>query len=1286
MHCSFLTLSDFPITSEQHQKIPFYNNDKGMRHPLFSLILILIGSQSLVAQYGNSISNHIQLSFINRASEQMVPFIGEGEIRDGLPVYRFRVALPLTINQSLINLRFSDLSWIPDEDLFITEYPVGPKAPDYHLVSIRKELFLEIELIPYAIINGIASKLESFKYHIEFELQPSSKLKSSSLTEKYAANSVLATGKWVKISISESGIHKIPYASLSGWGFTNPANIRIFGYGGTMLPRENNKPRPDDLPEVAIWHYNNAVYFYGQGTVLWNWDNEKNMFIHQKHDYSDEAYYFVSDIAGTIKTVQLQIAETAESNHITQHFDDLRYHERELNNLLRSGRRWYGEGFSQLEGRTRDFEFPFPTRDVNLPIKISTRVACRDNQITQFDFKINNQLSPTLSLSTPAISFSDNVGFYAHEKEGTHTFTDANRDIKVNIALLNSANTVNGWLDFITINARSNLQIAGQQLQFRDKASHGDGKISHFKITNATAETIIWDITDRNNAGRVVTNLNGSSLEFKTSTTELKEFIAFNPSGQFPTPQRIGLVENQNLHATGNVEYVIVVPKEFMLQANQLAALHNQHSGLSTLVVNPETIYNEFSWGHKDPTAIRSFMKMLYDRSGENASLLPKYLLLFGNGSYDNRTSDANSKSYILTYQSENSNHRTNSYVTDDYFGFLDDSEGSDDRYDRPDIGIGRFPVKSVTEAQTSVDKVKSYLESQSLGKWRKLVTFIGDDEDSNIHMRDANLLAGKVEANHPQFDVRKIFLDNYKKATTSTGKKFPDAEDLINRTIAEGTLIFNYVGHGSENVLAAEQVVNIKGIRNWNNIRNLPVFVTATCEFSRFDNPYLVSAGEETFLNPKGGAIALLSTTRVVYSSLNYTLNNAFFNYVFLHSTNGEKPALGDILRQTKVASGNSINKLNFTLLGDPALKLLYPENKINLVKINNRALNEEPDTLKALSKTSIEGEVVTPEGSLLNTFNGTAEITVYDKPMNVKTLGNDGATPFEFSQYSNILFKGKATVTNGRFTSEFIVPYDIRYNFASGRISLYAYSSDLGEAFGANNKIIVGGFDLTAADDNEGPAVELYLNHTSFKPGDKTGSSPLLYARISDISGINTSGNGIGHDITLIIDGNKEQPIILNSYFQAKTDTYQEGLIIFQLPNLSKGRHEISLKVWDTYNNSTVASTHFVVGDQKELKIRNFISYPNPAFLGGNLWYSFEMDEPNSTLAITVEAINSAGSLTGKSEIQIVASGNYIDPIPLSLPAVGVKSPEIYFLRFIVKTNTGKESHIVQKILVRP
>ena len=479
---------------------------------------------------------------------------------------------------------------------------------------------------------------------------------------------------------------------------------------------------------------------------------------------------------------------------------------------------------------------------------------------------MNDAVAPSLVLMVPAVSLSGSDSFFAQEQSGTASFTSGGQNVNIRMRYTDQAPTSFGRLDYITLNARSHLQMHGAQLLFRDYESGKAGNISRFTLGNVLAETRVWDVTNILTPADMPSVHSNNRLEFVAESASYREYVAFNPSGQLPVPERVGVVANQDLHATQPVDYVIVAHRDFLSFANQLAAIHQQHNGLSTLVVLDEQIFNEFSWGHRDPTAIRSFMRMLYERAGDDRAKAPKYLLLFGNGSYDNRTENPATRSLIVTYQSENSIHRTNSYVTDDYFGFLDRNEGTDIRFDRLDIGIGRFPVRNVDDARVAVNKIRSYYENQDPGQWRKLVTFIADDGDFNIHQRDADFLAQKIENSHQEFDVRKIYLDNYRKTTVSTGKLSPDAHNYINRTVNEGTLIMNYVGHGNPRYLADEMLITNNSISNWTNMRRLPLFVTATCEFSRFDNPAEVSAGEQIFLTPNGGGIGLLTTTRVVF------------------------------------------------------------------------------------------------------------------------------------------------------------------------------------------------------------------------------------------------------------------------------------------------------------------------------------------------------------------------------------------------------------------------------------
>lgn len=1103
--------------------------------------------------------------------------------------------------------------------------------------------------------------------------------------ESYANNSVLEKGTWVKVAVDQTGVYRVSYTTLQDWGFSNPQNVGVYGFGGQMVPPANSSYRPDDLPAVAVWHHNNALYFYGHGPVSWHWDEQRAMFVHQLHSWDNQAVYFLGDNHSSPEQIQVAAPLSTPANRESHSYDQRHFHENERINLIASGRKWFGESFSTNEIE-HSFSFPVSHRIEEEPVKLYAAAAARSGSVSALQFTLNNQSNPALKLLVPSVNMNDLDGFYAQESSGHATNTIAEESLQVKVRFSNPPANAEAWLDYVGVNTRARLRMEGSSLLFRDQEARGSGNITRFVVQNTISQTVVWEVSDLLSPMAIPVNHHSGSLDFTIATEELHELVAFNPSGDLPQPRRLGSVKNQNLHAINQADYVIVAPEQFFEQAEDLAALHEKHRDLNILIVAPDQIYNEFSWGHTDPTAIRSFLRMLYEKAGENENLRPRYLLLFGNGSYADRIADPEKKSLIPTYQSENSIHKTNSYVTDDYYGFLDADEGDNDRFDQLDIGIGRFPVRTQDDAQIAVDKVRTYLEDQDPGNWRQLLTFMADDGDYNIHMRDADILAERMEQNHGTFNLRKIYLDNFAKTNSTQGDKSPDAEDMVNRTIQQGTLIFNYVGHGGVRGLTAEQVITTASISEWTNIRRLPLFVTATCEFSRFDHPTIVSAGERVFLNPYGGAIALLTTTRMVYSSLNFQLNSAFVTNVFKETEYGQKPSLGNIIKNTKNAAGNTVNKLNFSLLGDPALRLSYPSKNIKTATINQKDVSVSTDTLKALATASLSGFIADEAGQPLHSYNGEVEVTVYDKPQEITTLGNGGQTPFQFSQYTAILFRGKATVKDGAFELSFRIPYDIRYNFAPGKITYYAQSEDSGEAFGSFKNFVVGGFDLDAPEDNEGPDIELYLNHSNFKAGDLTGKRPVLYAHLKDASGINTSGNGIGHDLVLILNNNSQQPIVLNEYFQASPDDYQSGTIIYLLPELPPGTNHLSLRVWDNYNNSSTAELSFVAENASQLKIRNFNWHPNPLHVSQEGRFSFETDEANAALSVLIEALSTDGKLLGRLNMDLVANANQIAPQTLSMQQLGIVHPGLYLLRFHIRSNTGKETRHLEKIMVRP
>jgi hypothetical protein len=788
------------------------------------------------------------------------------------------------------------------------------------------------------------------------------------------------------------------------------------------------------------------------------------------------------------------------------------------------------------------------------------------------------------------------------------------------------------WLNYIELNARRKLKMSGNVMLFRDATTIASS-IGKFDIENASGITV-WDISDPTNVEILPTSLNGSILSFNDSLDTLHEYIAFNSSA-YLTPTLKGSISNQNLHnISSDIEYVIVSHPDFLNAANRLADFHANQDNLTSVIVTPQQIYNEFSSGMQDVSAIRDFLKMLYDRP--NSQL--KYLLLFGDGSYDPKNRVPNNTNFIPTYQSVNSTHPTQTHVTDDFFGLLDDDEGLFIN-DLIDIGIGRFPVSTQTEANILVDKVEKYYAKESFGSWRNDIAFIADDgdaNDGNTHMWQADSLSNYVADNYSNINIAKIYLDNYLQESTPGGPRSEATQNAINNKIDKGALLVNYTGHGGPLGWTQERILEVEQIKAWEN-NNLPLFMTATCKFSYFDNPEKKSAGEYVLLNPKGGAIALLSTTRLVYSSPNYNLNTKFINVLF-EKVNGEFPRLGDVFKKTKVLSGSGANNRNFTLLGDPALRLAYPEFNIETTLI--------ADTLKALAEVTIHGEIVDEVG-VLTAFNGTIFPTVLDKEIIRSTLGQESCTPMPYRDQNNILYKGSASVVDGKFSFSFVVPKDIAYNYGNGKISYYAVSDEENpiDAGGSDVSFIIGGTAENIDYDYDGAEISLYMNTRAFEDGGITDANPILLADISDFSGVNTVGNGIGHDITAILDGNTTNPFVLNEYYEAKKDDYTKGTVSFPFSELEKGEHSITFKVWDVFNNSSEATITFVVTDENVFTIADYICYPNP-FTTSTEFY-FQHNKSNQDIEVSLDIYSITGRLVKRFQESYFDNGYLIGPI---------------------------------------
>ena len=1166
----------------------------------------------------------------------------------------------------------------------------GEITVDSRISIARRKPFIEISFVPLRRnpVTGAMERLVSFSIN----LVPAPQLKSTERrvsAHNYTAHSVLRNGSWIKVKVDEDGIYKLTYDELEEMGIGDPSSVRIFGTDGSMLPLNNNMPRQDDLEEIPLWietgqddQFNTGDFllFYGHGPDRWSYDTSNESYSHQVHRFSEWNYYFITSGNGSAKSIISRDEVTGTAGYITQTYDYITHHESNDINLIKSGREWYGEHFDIYT--SHDFTFDIPGLDQTEQVSARVALLARASDTTSFSVYANEAYQGRLRIS--GTNLSHYTSTYAYTSTGTFGFLPATDEITLTLEYHKNAASAEGWLDYITLTARRSLDMRNDQLTFRDSRSIGQGNISEYTITGASGQTVIWDVTDHHNIVHVPASLQGSRLSFKAATGVLREFVAFNMQGDFPSPSwqgdDVGRISNQDLHGTVQIDYILISHPDFIQQARQLAAFHYDQDNLDTVVVTPQKIYNEFSGGKADVAALRNFVKMFYDRSTGDHDM-PRYLLLFGDGSYDNTSTDQSNTNYILTYQSENSLSPTGSYLTDDFFGLLDDSEGGSSGL--MDIGIGRFPVSSVTGAEEMINKVFSYTRPDKMGDWRNIICFIGDDEDYNIHMRQADELSDSVSRNYPNFIISKIYLDAYQQFSSSTGDTYPAVNEAINQRVNKGALIINYTGHGGENGLAHEKILVINDIINWENTDKLPLFMTATCEFSRFDDYEHTSAGELVLLNPEGGGIALLTTTRLVYSSPNHRLNVEFYKYVFEKNEENEYRRLGDIIRLTKQSSGSGINKRNFTLLGDPAIVLSYPKLNIMATSVNGQPVNELTDTIKALSKVTISGRVNDDGGQLMTGFNGTLYPTVFDKETSLTTQGNDGETPFRFNIRNRILYKGKASVNEGGFSFSFIVPKDISYNFGYGKVSFYA-NDPQHDASGYFSQLVVGGSADSVASDSEGPGIDIYMNDDNFVYGGTTDENPELLVYVSDSNGINTIGSGIGHDITAILDDNLNNPIVLNDYYESNTDSYQSGKITYPLRNLETGPHKLKVKVWDVYNNSSEQITEFTVVSSEDLVLKHVLNYPNP--FTTHTSFFFEHNHASSNLDVLIQIFTVSGKLVKSIEQEIPASGYRCGPIDWDgLDDFGSRIGRgVYIYKVKVRTESGQVAEKYEKLVI--
>lgn len=1101
------------------------------------------------------------------------------------------------------------------------------------------------------------------------------------------AQSVLATGSWYKVAVQTNGVYKISNKTFKKMGFdpskTDPRKIKIYGNAGGMLPQPNQTPRPEDLIENAIFisgeadgKFNSEDYilFYGQGADNYFFKQGKGIIAYEKNLYADKNYYFITVSESNGKRIVTD-AEIPGALPTVSSFENFSYHELDQYSELKSGREWFGERFDL----TTEFTFDADISDVvpGSTMKFVSGVMAKAFSGTSFKVSLNDQ--PTLTQNLPAIP-NDRYAIKGQVRNDTiNVSADAvsasgksSQKIKYTYVKVPSGQSI-GFLNFYLLQAKQKLSFNHKQVIFRSTESLGN-PASRFEIERSESSAKVWDVSNPYEPIMKPASFASGKTSFASVTSVLKEFIAFKTD--VPSPELIGSVGNQNLHGIPTPRLVIITYPDFRQQAERLAAYRNARN-ISTVVVTTEQIYHEFSSGRQDVTAIRDFVKSLYDKGPTTL----KSVLLIGKASYDYKARVIDNINLVPTYESRNSLHPVDTYSSDDYFGFLEAHEGqwSEDpavNYSM-DVAVGRLPVKSSQEAADVVDKIIRYESSVDLqGYWQKELVFVADDGDSNLHQDDADDLAESINEDHSEFDVSKIYLDQFPQISRPSGEVSPETNEAILKSIYKGALIMNYTGHGGERLLAQEKIFDDLMIEKLENDR-LPVWITATCEFGRTDDPLVISGAELCLMRKSGGAIALVSTGRPVEASKNFILNQAFYN-AFFQRENNQPLTLGEIFRRTKNNSLSGVSNRNFSLVGDPELQLALPSRKIN---VNTIITESGSTTLKSLSTVIVTGEVADEDG-IDETFNGALEAVLFDKEVSFQTLGDENA-PFNYEQWYNRLFRGKASVKNGVFEFRFVVPKNIAYQVATGKLSLYARDSAQNlTASGYSKSFDIGLSESNPEVDNTPPGIALYVGDTTFISGGIANPNTKLVARLSDEHGINISGYGIGNSLTAILDG---ESFTLNDFYVADIDDYTRGTVTFPLENLKPGRHMLTLKAWDTYNNPAQATIEFLVTESENLIIESFVNYPNPFPISTKLWFTH--NRSGDDLEGTLVLYDVAGHVLHTYQFSVLSSSYQVDLLEL-IPGVNFpknQSGGLYFARLSVRsvTNGSKNEQVTKLIL---
>lgn len=1131
--------------------------------------------------------------------------------------------------------------------------------------------------------NNPGNLLIAKSAHFRVFKQQNSTSQFRALNSQLQNESVFSTGEWYKIPIEKNGIYELDRDYLVDMGIPvdqiDPRNMQIWTTPGGELPRKNSDPRPDLLQIPVIvngendgsFDNNDTVLFYGSSTHQVS-RSESGSYSHKFHRYSDFNYVFLT--IGSEPGIRLQESVFPNPQRRITQFRDFLWKEEDRfksETKIRSGNEWYSQKLSAAPSEQQQIIFndTIPGLVPDQDIEMDINVVGRSIQTMGFSFFVNS--TSVGNITVPSIrSYVSEEGVSGRLRRFQTTIPIGNvqNNILESTARISFSDpNSEGFIDWVRFSFQRELAAKNDYLFIYAPVDGSPQEITEFILQNFSQQPLVMEISDPQNPVLIQSVQSGNNYSFNYSSNPKNRFIA---QSRFIKPGAGQSVPNQNLRGlSGFPEYVIITNEVFRDEALDWASYRSEKDGLSTIVTLQSQIFNEFGGGAPDVTAIRDYMKYLYDRALSARQSPPEHLLLFGTATYDFKgvQSTAPIPNHVFTFQSDESLHRINSFGSDDFYGLLDDSEGEwlpITSSERIDIGIGRFSVRNVSEARTYMDKIRRYENGDANGSWRTKFTFAADDDfpeverNRDLHVLNADGTAIQIDKTENALQIEKIYMLSFPVENTASGRRVPAASDQFISAINNGTLIINYSGHGNEDVLADETLFTKDNIDLLFNRDRLSIFVTATCQFGRYDDNSAQSGAELALLHPNGGMVAAFTTTRVVFTSStagsnNFGLNIQLTRQMIEREADGKPQRLGDIYRKTKNTSqGSGFNARKFILLGDPAMRLGLPDNEIEISELNDTDFSLNPDTtlqIRALDEVLLRGHLKNRNGDLLTNFNGEAEIVVFDAERVVNLPDKEWVIEdrcfledCNYNVESDVLFRGRTSINNGSFSSNFIIPQDISFSNNTGRIMLYA-SGNEGDASGSIGNVIFNGINPDAKNDGAGPELDVFLNDESFVNGNLVGSTSNLIVEVFDESGINTTGLGVGHEITATLDTQPRQTFVLNDFFRSNLDDFKSGRIEYPLRELPEGNYNLTVRAWDVHNNASEKVIAFEVANSDQLKIRSVANYPNP--MNNSTRFIFEHNQPGNVLDIDIRIFTLSGRPVVRLQESQITSNSYAD-----------------------------------------